>query len=183
MFEESEILLTIAQLAIGVAGFSGIAVVFKRKPGPLSDAEVYRVALLFANATAAMFISLITFPLHLIFNDAANVWRVGSAITALFSALFVNWMLRHAFRLYRRVPQLFNLYFMSSMASGHVLNAMLQLGNVFGLFGRRSSAIFIVGMLWLLLHSTFQFGRILFVQPAGLESEHAPDEQVKVAAE
>jgi hypothetical protein len=174
MLDESEILLTISQLAIGVAGFSGIAVVFKRKPGPLSDAEVYRVALLFANATAAMFIPLFAFPLHLLLASPTSVWRVCSAITALFSAIFVFWMLRHALRLFRRIPQLFNLYFMGFMSSGHIINVVVQAANVFGLWGARQSAVFMLGVLWLLFHSMLQFGRILFVQPPGLEPEPEP---------
>lgn len=181
MFEESEILLTIAQLAIGVAGFSGIAVVFKRKPGPFSQVEVYRIALLFANAAAAMFVSLLAFPLHLILEQPDRVWRLCSAFTAVFSAAFAYYMLRNAFRLYRRIPQLFNWYFMSFTSSLHAGNVLLQLANVLGAFGTRKSAIFIFGMMWLLLHSMLQFGRILFVQPAGLEPE--PEEQPRVAAE
>jgi hypothetical protein len=47
---------------------------------------------------------------------------------------------------------------------GHVVNAIAQLLNVLGMVEARLS-LFIFGLLWLLFHAAFQFGRILFVQP------------------
>src|SRR4051812_32229164 len=105
---ETEILTTIAQLAIGVAGFSGVAIAFKRQPGKLIDVEAYRIAILFSNAFAAMFISLLPFPLHALYAGGSSVWRIGSAVIAIFTAFFLNYYLRKTRRFRREIPQLFH---------------------------------------------------------------------------
>lgn len=163
--DETEILTTIAQLAIGVAGFSGVAIAFKRQPGKLVDVEAFRIAILFSNAFAAMFISLLPFPLHAIFNGADTVWRMGSGVIAIFTAFFLKYYLGKTRRFRREIPELFNPIQLVMTRSGHVCNILLQTANAAGLFRDKQSAVFIFGILWLLFHSTFQFGRMLFVQP------------------
>ena len=162
---ETDILTTIAQLAIGVAGFSGIAIAFNRQPGKLIDVEAYRIAILFANAFAAMFISLLPFPLYYLFDDLETVWRLGSAVIAIFTTFFLNYYLRRTRRFRREVPQLFNTFQLFLTRIGHIVNLCVQVASAAGVFAARHSAVFLFGVLWLLFHSTFQFGRILFVQP------------------
>ena len=47
-----DFLIAVAEIALGVAGFSGIAMYFKRKPGPLTNVEVYRVSILWSPRSA-----------------------------------------------------------------------------------------------------------------------------------
>jgi hypothetical protein len=61
------------------------------------------------------------------------------------------------------------------VACGHLINAFAQLLNALGMTEGRLS-VFIFGLLWLLFHGAFQFGRILFVQPpAGGALSREPD--------
>jgi hypothetical protein len=160
----AEILPTIAQLGLAITGFSGIAIAFNRQPGRLSSVEKFRVSILFANSLAAMFLALIPFALFYMEWSDAKIWRTGSALLALFSGGFLILQAVQVPRLFREHRQLFHLGQLAFVVGGHVINLIVQLLNALGLFRARLS-IFILGLLWLLFHSAFQFGRILFVQP------------------
>ena len=177
------LLVGIAQLALGVAGFSGIAMYFKRKPGPLTNVEVYRVAILFLNSFAALFLSLAPFPLQAFELSADTTWRVCSALVALFSIVFHAYYLPLSQRYRRQVPEIFNPYSMALTYSGGIGNTLLQLLNAFGLVSNHLDAVFMLGVIWLLFHATFQFGRILFIQPIDEPPSHEPDHALAIAGE
>jgi hypothetical protein len=86
----AEILTTIAQLAVGVIGFSGIAIALNRHPGRLNDWEAFRVLILFANGFAATFLSLVPFAFFYLDWSDATVWRVSSGLCALFEIVFLQ---------------------------------------------------------------------------------------------
>lgn len=173
----SEILTTIAQLAVAMTGFSGIAIAFNRQPGRLSDWEAFRVSILFANSFAAIFLSLIPFAFYYLGWSAGTVFRSASALCFLFEAIFITTHIVPTRKLMREFRPLFSLPLLSLMICGHSINTLLQLANALGLFPGRSLPIFIFGLLWLLFQSIFQFGRILFIQPmtGGVVSRSAPD--------
>ena len=178
-----ELLIAIAQIALGVAGFSGIAMYFKRKPGPLTNVEVYRIAILFLNSFAAVFLSLAPFPLQGFGFSAETTWRVGSALAAVFGFMFNAYYLVLSQRYRRQVPEIFNKYSMALTYSGSIGNTLLQALNALNLMGSRHEAIFMVGMLWLLFHATFQFGRILFIQPLDEPPSQEPKHALAIAGE
>jgi len=162
----TEILTTIAQLGVAVAGFSGIAIAFNRQPGGLSDFEAFRLSLLFANSLAAVFLSLIPFGFFYLGWSQEMIWRTASGACAVFEVGFIATHLPPARRFLRAHRELFNLKLLTFVTCGHVINLVAQSLNALGLMEARLS-IFIFGMLWLLFHGAFQFGRILFVQPMG----------------
>jgi len=160
----AEILTTIAQLGLAITGFSGIAIAFNRQPGRLSSVEKFRVSILFANSLAATFLALLPFAFFYMEWSDARIWRTASALLALFSGGFLTVQAAQVPRFFREHRQLFHLGQLAFVVGGHVINAIVQLLNALGLVRARLS-IFILGLLWLLFHSAFQFGRILFVQP------------------
>jgi hypothetical protein len=178
-----ELLIAVAQLALGVAGFSGIAMYFKRKPGPLTNIEVYRIAILFFNAFAAVFLALAPFPLEAFGFSGPSVWRISSAIMAAFEIAFHWYYLPRSQRYLRQVPELFNRYSLVLTYTGGLGNLVLQLANALGIAGSRHAAIFMLGVLWLLFHATFQFGRILFVQPTEKAPRAEPEHALAIAGE
>ena len=178
-----ELLIAVAQLALGVAGFSGIAMYFKRKPGPLTNIEVYRIAILFFNAFAAVFLALAPFPLEAFGFSGPTVWRISSAIMAAFEIAFHWYYLPRSQRYLRQVPELFNRYSLVLTYTGGLGNLVFQLANALGIAGSRHAAIFMLGVLWLLFHATFQFGRILFVQPTEKAPRAEPEHALAIAGE
>lgn len=173
----AETLTTIAQLAVGVSGFSGIAIAFNRQPGRLSEVEAYRVLLLFANSFSATFLALLPFAFsYLGWSDLA-VWRTGNALCALFEIVFLATQFAPTRKLLRACPELFSLSQLWFITIGHTINGGLQLASALGFFAERSLSIFVFGLLWLLFHSIFQFGRILFVQPSSGGAVSRPAQQ------
>jgi len=62
---------TVAEVAIGLAGFSGLLVAFRRSLGPLSSVQKYRMRILFALSFGALFLSLLpAIILHLEVSEA-----------------------------------------------------------------------------------------------------------------
>lgn len=160
----AEILTTIAQLGAAVTGFSGIAIAFNRHPGRLGDFEAFRVSILFANSLAAVFLSLLPFAFYHLGWVEQTIWRTCSGVFALFEIAFIA---THSFPLRRFIRQhreSFNLALLAFVTCGHVLNAIAQLLGATGVL-ERALAVYVFGLLWILFHSTFQFGRILFIQP------------------
>ena len=161
----AEILTTIAQLSVAVIGFSGIAIAFNRQPGRLSEVESYRVLILFANSFAAIFLSLLPFALYYFGLSETAVWRTGSALCLLFELVFLAIHIPRTLTLLHKHRDLFSVPQLCFVLCGHVANVVIQLVNAAGLLTGRTLSLFILGLLWLLFHSVFQFGRILFVQP------------------
>jgi hypothetical protein len=178
-----ELLIGIAQIALGVAGFSGIAMYFKRKPGRLTNIEVYRISILFFNSFAAVFLCLAPFPLEAFAIEGPHVWRISSAMMAVFELAFHWFYLPRSQRYRRQVPEIFNRYSLGLTYTGGIGNLLLQTANAFGLLGSRPEAVFMVGVIWLLFHATFQFGRILFIQPIEERPTSDPEHALAIAGE
>jgi hypothetical protein len=180
----AEILTTIAQLGVAITGFSGIAIAFNRQPGRLSDFEAFRVSLLFANSLAAVFLSLIPFAFFYLGWSQEVIWRTASSVCVLFETTFIASHISPARRFLRAHRELFNLKLLTFVTCGHLINTVVQLLNALGMFEARLS-IFVFGLLWLLFHGAFQFGRILFVQPmsGGALSRTGPSDSAKTGEE
>jgi hypothetical protein len=161
----ADILTTIAQLGMATIGFSGIAIAFNRQPGRLGDFEAFRVSLLFSNSFAAVFLSLIPFGFFYLGWSEQTIWRSSSGLCALFEAVFIAVHFAPARQFLSSHRPLFNLKLLTFVTCGHALNAIAQLCNTVGMT-RAKLSVFIFGLLWLLFHGAFQFGRILFVQPS-----------------
>src|SRR5689334_20011970 len=161
----AKIFTTIAQLAVGVTGFSGIVIAFNRQPGRLSEFEAFRILFLFTNSLAAMFLSLIPFALHYMNWSDIAVWRIGNASVAVFEFVFVTILVSLSLKFLRQHRQLFNLFLFSFFVIGHAINGVAQLFSALERIDLPALSIFVFGLLWLLFHSAFQFGRIIFVQP------------------
>ena len=83
MSEPSETLSLISELAIALAGFSGIVVVLGRRAGQLGPVDKRRLDNLFLHAALALATSLLALTLlHTSIQDT-TVWRVTSAAWAL----------------------------------------------------------------------------------------------------
>ena len=160
----SEILTTVAQLGAAVTGFSGIAIAFNRHPGRLGDFEAFRVSILFANSLAAVFLALLPFPCFYLGWQESRIWQTTSGAVALFEVVFLTTHFPRARRFVRSHRELFNLKLLMFVTVSHAANGVAQFFNAAGYFEAKL-AVFVFGLLWILFHSAFQFGRILFVQP------------------
>lgn len=160
----AEILTTIAQLGVAITGFTGIAIAFNRQPGRLSEFEAFRVSILFSNSLAAVFLALMPFAFFYLGWPESRIWRALSGVFATFELIFLLTHFHPARRFFRQHPESFSIKLLTIVTIGHVMNGIAQALNAAGVINAELS-VFVFGLLWILFHSAFQFGRILFVQP------------------
>ena len=163
-------LQTIAEISIGLAGFSGLVVALRKGPGPLDDIQKYRLRILFSLSFGAMFLSLLPDMLVNFGVPDERVWIDSSAAICAYSFLFMAWWIVSSRRMARIAPEIFNWGAFSTMAAGHTIVLLLQLAVMLGFLESRAPGVITLGLIWYLIHSAQQFVRMLFIQPR--ESQH-----------
>jgi hypothetical protein len=159
----TEALATIAEVAIGLAGFSGIVVVlsrtFERRLTPL---ERYRMFLLLVPSLATSFLGLSIMALYA--SEVPGAMRIGSGLLAVFCLGFPASQIRRTIHFYRKVPELFQAPVLWGILGGYIVVGVLSVVHASGLIGVMPSVVFI-GLLWPLFQSALQFARMLFIRP------------------
>jgi hypothetical protein len=162
--EISGFLQTIAQIGVAIAGFSGLIVTLRKDAGPLTSVQKYRLQILLSMAFGAMFLSLLPDLLLSFGIPADRMWKVCSSLLALYSIVFLGWLIPATLRINEIDPDIFNWAAFSRMATGHVIVVLVQLAFLFSIFNMPATAAFATGLIWYLLHSAQQFTRMLFIR-------------------
>jgi lipid-A-disaccharide synthase-like uncharacterized protein len=155
----------IAEIGIGLAGFSGLIVAFRKDAGPLTSVQKYRLQVLLALAFGAMFLALLPELLHYMGVPPDRLWTLAGLVLTCYSVVFVIWWITASYRLKASVPEIFDWFAFSRMAAGHIIAVLLQLAVIFSLLDDTSPGPYLAALMWYLLHAVQQFTRMLFVQP------------------
>ena len=158
-------LTTVAQIAVGLAGFTGIVIAFTRRPGELTPIESYRLAILFGTSFGALFLSLVPFAFGLLGVGSPAVWRLSSAAFVAFEVGLLGTLVPRTLGYLRQAREIFNLRVLGGLAAGHAVAIVLLVVNVAGGFEGAAAGVFLWARVWLLFHSALQFARMLFVRP------------------
>lgn len=158
-------LQTIAEISIAFAGFSGLIVAFRKNTGPLTEVEKYRLQILLALAFGAMFLSFLPELLQNLEIDVQKIWVYASSALSLYSIVFLIWWISASRRIMRVVPEIFNWFAFSRMAVGHVAIVSLQVAVIFSVLVEKGAAVYVIALIWYLMHAAQQFARMLFVHP------------------
>jgi hypothetical protein len=160
----TDALTTIAEVAVGLAGFSGVVVVLGRQPGQFSRVEAGRLVVLLLSSFGALFFALMPFALFPLGLNPAAVWRTAGGLVAVFALSHLAISYAELLRVRREAPEIYN----RSVAGTHftilVVVLLLQLVGV-AKGGDLALSLYIFGLLGLLAVAAFQFVRILFVRP------------------
>ena len=155
----------IAEIGIGLAGFSGLIVAFRKDEGPLTNVQKYRLQVLLSLAFGAMFLALLPELLHYMGVSPDRLWALAALVLSCYSIVFVIWWIIASHRLKASVPEIFNWFAFSRMAAGHIIVVLLQLAVIFSLLDGIFPGAYLAALIWYLLHAVQQFTRMLFVQP------------------
>lgn len=158
-------LQTIAEVGIGLAGFSGLIVALRRTSGPLDEIQKFRMSLLFVLAFGAIFLSFLPDLLTSLNVPEQRTWLDASASLFAYSLVLLWWWFGGSRRHAKVVPEIFNWYAFTLMSVGHVIVVVLQFAVMLGLFETRAPGIFMLGLTWYLIHAAQQFVRMLYIQP------------------
>ena len=169
MSDLTEALATIAEVAIGLAGFSGIVVVLSRTyERRLTPLERYRLFILLVPSLASTFLALVA--VALVSAGVPGAFRIGSALLAAFCLWFPASRVRKTLQFHRRIPELFNTYVIWGLLAGYLLVATVSLLHALNVFGEEP-AVLLLGLLWPLFQSAVQFARMLFIRPTDPDAD------------
>jgi len=162
--EPRDELLTIAQVAGGLAGVSGIVAAFLQRGG-LSQADQARFVALFTTAFVALLLAF--FPIACAYGGLkeANIWRLSSAVMAFFGVAALMWYQRGV-----REVQMDNMKFSAPLASLLLLvpmigNLGLQALNVLNWPWQGNFLVYLVGMLTWLYTTGLIFVTLVLYRP------------------
>ena len=162
-------LQTIAEISIGLAGFSSLIVALRKNSGPLTDVLKYRMKILFATTFGAMFLSLLPDLLQNLRVPEERIWFDSSAAMFTYSLFLVSWMITGARRIAKVAPEIFNWLVFSSLTAGHIIVLLLQLAVMTRYIEGRAPGVYNLGLIWYLIHAAQQFVRMLFILPRNPE--------------
>jgi len=145
-----------AEVAVALAGFSGIIIAFgRRSRGSLTPLELRRLSNLYASSGLVLFCSLLgNSLLHMESLLAAHLWRGASALVLLLGGFLLFWDWSRVRRLEPAERAEVKAYILYPFNVVGVLTLILQLVNVFVL---AKSWPFFVGLVFALTFAFQQF--------------------------
>ena len=155
---------SIAEVGIGLAGFSGIVVAFLHRKGNMTTLDRIRLGILLSAAFGAVFLALLPFGLLSVHLDGPMLWVTASAVHATVSAFQLAGLAVLTRRFFSSHRHIFNLAILIPVFTLYLLNTVLQVINLSGVVWEPSLGPYYLGLLWLIFHAGLQFARILFVR-------------------
>jgi len=160
----SDALTTIAEVALGLAGFSGVVVVLGRQPGELTRTDAGRLVILLMSGLGAMFFALLPFALSPLGISDSSVWRISGGLLAVFGVSHMGVSYSQLRRVRAEAPEIYSRGARTTYFSVLLAVVVLQLLNV-AKGGQPGLSFYIFGLLGLLFVAALQFVRILLVRP------------------
>jgi hypothetical protein len=158
---ELDTLFALGEVAIGMAGFSAIVVLFKRRESGkwrAQDADRFNGMLL--HAMAAAFFCALPAVLRALIDATATLWAVASGLLGAQIALHAGIILRLPST---RTPT------RAAVGVGGLAALAFQVLNVAGVGVPRGFAPYLIGVLWHLLHAGVLFVMLIWVRAEDVE--------------
>lgn len=164
LMDATEALSTVAQLALGLVGFTGVVIALDRKPAEVSRTEAYRLNILIFSSSGAMFLALVPLGLGFFSLSEIYLWKISNLIHAMFAFGFSFWFVPNSQLIMRVAPEIFHLPVWRFFLIGYLLNGILQILAAIGVLQDGEVGIYLLGLIWLLFVSLVQFRRMLLIQ-------------------
>lgn len=156
----SEELLTLAELAIALAGFSGVVVAFGQR-GEMTPLDRWRFAALLSISMSAAVLAFLPSVLSLLGISGSSLWRTSSAVY-LFAAVFhLSFFAPRLMRTARELDAPESRAFLVASFLLAALHIFLQLLNVLGWPSPPNAAFFISGLIVWLVLGAVSFGSLV----------------------
>ena len=159
--EAQNVFLTIAEVSVAFAGFSGVVGIFgRRSPGKWRSGEILRFWQMIEVSLSALIFSLLPFVFHYIGLSDAATWAACSGLLAVVSSVQ---MARAGFRTVKAAgtdPSI-KLGFTIPLLLIGVVIVLFQVGNALGIVFNRELAPYLIGVFWQLSLACVLFWRLL----------------------
>ena len=157
--DQGEVLLTLAEVAVAFAGFSGVVAVFgRRDPTSWSFADRVRFSSLVASSLSLLLLCILPFTLLALQIPEESVWRGLSAFVAVYFIVSNVFFVRRMRAASASERAELTVIVLRVFRTGQVLVVILSVYNavLVGEFG-----LFLAALTWLLIQSGFLFARML----------------------
>lgn len=172
--EPSDVLLTLAEVAVAFAGFASVVAIFQaRWTRSETPFDLFRFWVMLAFSLATLVFALLPFLLHFLGLPDSTMWRLSSALLGLFvlgNALFISRLIR------RRVPAVVSSLTTSlSVSANATYTAALaaQVTNLVGVFGGPGFGLYLLGLFLVLFGAGVNFVRLVWVASSQLNGPAA----------
>ncbi len=169
MLQDSDLLQTIAEIAIALTGFTGVvAVLGERGRGKWRAVDLFRFSNLLMTSIAVLFLAFVPILIHKLGAPELTAWRLSSGMAAAYILVAVT-----RGRSIRRLPQDEQVEIhrpvLGALLAIHAAVFLLLVASGLGVAYSGESGPFLVGLVWLLAFSVFSFVRLLLLLQAGSE--------------
>ena len=159
-------LVVVAELALGVAGFSGVVMALGARPSEWLKADKLRLATLLGTSLGAMFLALLAIALAKLGLEIERVWRISSLVFAVHLTILASRIVPGGWEVTRSdggitAPYTIAVFIPTVVVT--VLTIIVMFANAFALMRFDAFGVFFSGLCILLLISGTQFVRLLFV--------------------
>lgn len=160
----SSALLALAQVAVGLIGFSSVLVALSGEPSKWSALDTYRIKGMLANSICLLLLSLVPFLLSFLGVEDQAVWRCSAGLVAVFLAVGMVTNLRgylhlsDAYRAATRPPFVWAIYVLGSLV------LIAESAAALGLLASPEGAYFL-GLFFMLMVASYLIVRFLFARP------------------
>lgn len=152
---EFETLYALAEIAVALAGFAAIVVLFKRDDsGRWKRADADRFNGMLLHAMAAGFFCIFPPLLSVFTTDASRVWTIGSIVLG-------TQIVAHSWKIFRLPSSTVLVQILLVVPVGIV---MLQVLNAIGVIYSGEFRPYLVGVLWHVFQSGLLFVSLVFVR-------------------
>ena len=159
--QEIDILMTLAELALALVGFTGIVLALGRRESGLGPVDVYRAIALTTTAGGALALALLPVGLFELGLEEPTVWRAGSASMVAYTMLWFAGTVPMA----RRVEPNFGAARQRLVVLPiSIVNIIAQVLNAWGAF-EHAFGVYFAGLSWHLIGSLVAF-LLFLVRPA-----------------
>jgi len=161
---ETETLVGLAELSVGLAGFAGIVAALRRGTS-WHPADGFRMWLLLTVSLSVSAIALVSAGLSLAAVDPDVPWRCGSALHVAGEAVWIPFFVRRLRGVEAHWRVVFRPFFAVLMGVLCMIALLAQLSNAAGWPYRPSSVVFFLALLVPLGLSAATFADLLLVRP------------------
>src|SRR5438105_7609606 len=160
--EQQEFLVGVAQVAVTLAGFSGLVVAIRgAPPSDWHARDIWSLAWMFGTSFGALFLALLPLVLSAFHLRDDVIWIVSSLVMATFVILFSATMVTWGHRLTKAGHPPRVRFFPSVARSLLVLSAALAGAGALGLFPQMRVGFFVLGLVTCLLVAALSLGVFL----------------------
>ncbi len=159
--QASELLLTIANVSVAFAGFTGIVAVFgRRADGEWRRGDILRFWQMIEISLLTLIFSLVPFVFHHMGLEETTVWAASSGMLALASAIQMARAAIGTLWAFGSDPSL-SLVFSGGFVLIGVIVILVLIANAYGFIFRQEAAPYVVAIFWEMCLASILFWRLL----------------------